>query len=207
MHFRSEHGAAPAPGITHGRRKDRTTDELIGLVRGLLADGMVVQQEAEFLARWLAEKREFLNHYPFNVLHDRLSEALIDGVLDDDEARDLAELFLRLSSNEDATIEAVVTGRASSSLPVTKPEPVVVFPERVFVVTGVFDFGNRRQVTSTIEERGGRVSGSVSGVTNFLVVGNQGSDDWMHSSFGRKIEAAIERGVYVVSERHWHAHL
>lgn len=207
MFFRSENGLAPAPGITHGRRKDRTTDELIGLVRGLLADGMVVQQEAEFLARWLHDKREFLSHYPFNVLYARLSEALMDGVLDDDEANDLADLFMRLSSNENATVEAVVTGKASSSLPVTQPAPVIVFPERVFVVTGVFDFGNRKQVSGCIEERGGRVSSSVSGATHYLVVGNQGSEDWMHSSFGRKIEAALDKGVSVVSEGHWHSHL
>lgn len=207
MFFRSENGHAPAPSITHGRRKDRSTDELIGLVRGLLADGMVVQQEAEFLARWLQDKREFLDHYPFNILHARLSEALVDGVLDDDEANDLADLFLRLSSNEDATVEAVVTGKAASSLPITKPAPVIVFPERVFVVTGVFDFGNRKQVSASIEDRGGRVSSSVSGSTHYLVVGNQGSDDWMHSAFGRKIEAALDKGVHVVSEGHWHSHL
>ena len=207
MQFRSDSGLAPAPGITHGRRKDRSTDELIGLVRGLLADGMVVQQEAEYLARWLHDKAEFLGHYPFNVLHARLSEALVDGVLDDDEANDLADLFMRLSSNEDATVEAVVTGRAASSLPITQPAPVIVFPARVFVVTGVFDFGNRKQVSACIEDRGGRVSSSVSGATDYLVVGNQGSEDWMHSAFGRKIEAALDKGVHVVSEGHWHAHL
>ncbi|MCD7096969.1 BRCT domain-containing protein [Stenotrophomonas sp. MMGLT7] len=207
MFFRSDNGAAPAPGITHGRRKDRTTDELIGLVRGLLADGMVVQQEAQFLARWLEDKREFLGSYPFDILYSRLSDALVDGVLDEDESNDLADLFLRLSSNENATVEAVVAGKASSSLPITRPEPVIVFPEQVFVVTGVFDFGNRKQVTACIQERGGRVSSSISGLTNYLVVGNQGSDDWMHSSFGRKIEAAIDHGVHVVIESHWHAHL
>jgi hypothetical protein len=45
--------------------------------------------------------------------------------------------------------------------------------------------------------------------TSFLVIGTFGSEDWAHSSFGRKIEKAMDlrrRGVSsirIVGEDHW----
>jgi hypothetical protein len=43
---------------------------------------------------------------------------------------------------------------------------------------------------------------------NFLVVGNLGSEDWIHSSFGRKIERAVELRrecptLAIINEDHW----
>lgn len=209
---RSHDGLAPGAGITSARRRDRDISELIGIVRGLLADGLFVQAEADFLSRWLAEKAHH-DYYPFNVIHQRLEEALMDGVLDDEESRDLSELLLQLCSNENASVDAVVVGRAATSLPLTDPAPPVYFDRRVFVVTGVFDFGGRKQVIAEIERRGGRVSKAVSGATDYLVIGNQGSDDWAHSAFGRKIQEAMELrsqgkgNAAIISEPHWAAHL
>ena len=40
------------------RLSDRAIDELVGLSRGLVADCVVSQEVAEFLARWLARRIE-----------------------------------------------------------------------------------------------------------------------------------------------------
>ena len=47
--------------ITKGRRKDRAVDELVGICRGLLADGHVNLQEAQFLREWI--ERNLGSHY------------------------------------------------------------------------------------------------------------------------------------------------
>lgn len=44
--------------------------------------------------------------------------------------------------------------------------------------------------------------------TDYLIVGLFGSEDWIHASFGRKIETALkmrEKGhqIYIVPEEHW----
>jgi hypothetical protein len=45
--------------------------------------------------------------------------------------------------------------------------------------------------------------------TPFLVIGTLGSRDWAHTSFGRKIEAAIRcrPPLRIVSEKHWCSNL
>lgn len=209
---READGQAPHPSITHGRRKDRAVDELIGLCRGLLADGALHREEAEFLMMWLRGNAEFAYVYPFSVLYQRLADALSDGVLDSDEERDLIDLCLRMTGNERVVDPVMAAAAASSSLPLTQPEPVVAFPESLFVVTGVFNYGSRAQVTQAIESRGGVVRTSVSKKTSFLVVGTLGSEDWMHTTYGRKIEEAMNlrdagHGIAIVSESHWHTHL
>lgn len=202
--------AAPHARMTYQRRLDRTVDELIGLCRGLIADGEVNRDEVMFLERWLRANREFRHEYPFNVLFERVADALEDGVIDPDEERDLLAAIHGLSG-EVASVQ-VPEVSTSTSLPLCDPAPSVTFGDTVFVVTGTCTFGSRAKVAAAIAERGGRVASSVSRKVGFLVIGDVGSRDWMHSSYGRKIEAAVQlrdNGVpiRIVSERHWQQHL
>ena len=43
---------------------------------------------------------------------------------------------------------------------------------------------------------------------HYLIIGSIGSDDWIHSSFGRKIEKALQfkkqgKNIIIISEDHW----
>jgi NAD-dependent DNA ligase len=198
---------APSSAINRKRRRDRATDELIGLCKGLLADGHLQDVEAKFLVDWLHSHSEFAAEYPFNTLVDKIEHALLHGVLDHEEEKDIVDVMLRLSGNPQASI-AAASSPMSTSLPLDAPPPPIFFEARLFVVTGVFHFGSRRHVVEAIESRGGSVATSVSKKVNFLVVGNLGSEDWMHSSFGRKIERAIElrrecSTLAIINEDHW----
>ena len=200
-------GAAPSPAINRERRRDRATDELIGLCKGMLADGHLQDVEAKFLVDWLHAHSEFSAEYPFNTLVDKIEHALLHGVLDHEEEKDIVDVMLRLSGNPQASI-AAASSPASTSLPLDTPPPPILFDTRLFVVTGVFHFGSRRHVMEAIESRGGSIAIAVSKKVNFLVVGNLGSEDWMHSSFGRKIERAVElkrecQTLAIINEDHW----
>lgn len=200
-------GVAPSPAINRERRRDRATDELIGLCKGLLADGHLQDVEAKFLVDWLRAHAEFAAEYPFNSLIEKIEHALLHGVLDHDEEKDIVDVMLRLSGNPNTSIAAAAS-QGSASLPLDAPPPPISFDSRLFVVTGVFHFGSRRHVMDVIESRGGSVATAVSKKVNFLVVGNLGSEDWIHSSFGRKIERAVElkrecSTLSIVSEDHW----
>lgn len=205
--FRDE---APNARMTYRRRLDRTTDELIGLCRGLVADGEVNKQEVLYLEGWLRSNREFRSEYPFSALFERVRDALEDGVIDPDEERDLLAAIHGLAGDTAPTYVAAVS--TSSSLPLCRPAPEIVFPGVSFVITGTCSFGSRRDMVEAIAARGGTVASNISRKVGTLVVGDLCSRDWVHSSYGRKIQAAVElreagHPISIVSENHWLAHL
>ena len=109
----------PAQPLPHGEllagpppAKAQPAPDLMHLVKGMMADGVFVQEEADYLFRWLGENRDRLDQYPYNAIYLRLENALADGVLDEDEAADLGEFFTRLVT--DPGIVDVVALRAAT---------------------------------------------------------------------------------------------
>lgn len=78
---------------------------------------------------------------------------------------------------------------SSSELPFCRPAPDVAFPGSVFVMTG--KFGPRAACQAETEQFGGVCKPDVTQETNYLVIGTFGSRDWKHSSFGRKVQKAV----------------
>jgi hypothetical protein len=74
----------------------RKIDELIGLCKGILADGKVDRAESEYLQLWLRNNRDISRHWPTNVLYERIGEMLEDDVLDSDEEKKLIEQLVHL---------------------------------------------------------------------------------------------------------------
>ncbi|MFH1493771.1 MAG: BRCT domain-containing protein [Pseudomonadota bacterium] len=181
----------------------RDIDQLLGICEFALQDGHIDQGEAESILTWLNNHRACLDTWPANVLYDRLRTMLADGMLDGDEQRDLLGIVMSISMpRTDAGIIA------PSTLPIDTPEPDIIFEQRSFCFTGVFDFGPRSKCQSAITERGGIAAPSITKKLHYLVIGNIGSEVWKHSSFGNKIAKAVDyRDVGVplaiISEDHW----
>lgn len=192
------------------RLSDRAVDELIGLSRGIIADGVVTQDEAEFLIRWLERNREIRHEWPANVLYARVDEMLSDGVLDQVEQQELLELLSDVTGEGEPVAHRAKS--LSTGLPLTTPMPVVEFESRVFCLTGKFIHGTRKECERIVVERGGKTKGSPTKETDYLVIGFIGSTEWIHSTHGRKIEKAVqyaERGIpiKIISEEYWVQHL
>jgi hypothetical protein len=199
---------APSGAMTIGRRSDRTNDELIGLCRGILCDGSVSRMEAEFLLKWINRNADFADQFPFNYLLEHLHHALEHGVLDADDESDLLHTLTRFVGGEANGECGSESASLSTALPLDDPEPDAIEFAANFVVTGTFTYGPRSQVVSTIQERGGVVMTSVSKKTRYLIIGEIGSRDWMHSTYGRKIEHACELrsgGIQlsIICEKNW----
>jgi NAD-dependent DNA ligase len=188
---------------------DRQIDELIGIIKGVMADGMVHQGEVEFLLQWLQANSAVRELWPAKAIYPRLIAALADGLVDLEEEREIMDLLLATIGGNTAP----QTGQASDStfLPLTSPAPAIAFPSASFCFTGKFRSGTRSWCEEKVTAQGGAIAG-VSRKLNFLVIGDVGSRDWIHSTHGRKIESAIAHNdaggrIAIVSEEHWFTHI
>ncbi len=189
------------------RIQSRQIDELIGLARGIAADGKLNQAEAEFLQKWLAANVDISDQPVVQVLYERINDVLADGWLDDDESRTLLGT-LNEFSNRDFELGEVLK---ATTLPLCDPAPDLTFADRRYCFTGTFNFGGRSACEAAVAQRGGW-TGSLTRDTNTLVIGVYATDSWKHSSFGNKIIKACDMRdagipISIVSEEHWARYL
>jgi NAD-dependent DNA ligase len=189
------------------RISSRQIDELVGLARGLAADGTINAAEVEFLQKWLAANAAISDQPVIRVLYQRMNEILSDGVLDADEHAELLDTLNSFSSPDFELGEIL----KSTTLPLCNPAPTLTFANRAYCFTGTFNYGQRKHCEQAITARG-RSSGGLSQKTEFLVVGAYATESWKHSSFGNKILKASEwrdggLPIAIVAESHWTKHL
>lgn len=189
------------------RLDDRQVAELIGMSRGMLADGNLNDEEIVYLYKWLAASGGATENPLLRMLFDRIDEVLRDNVVSAEERQDLISTLSSFVGNDFEVGEAL----KATSLPLCRPAPSLVFTAKVYVFTGTFTFGSRAQCIAAIEALGAR-SGNLTKQTDVLVIGEYATDSWRQSSYGTKIEKAAsmrEAGhpIAIVSERHWRGHL
>lgn len=187
-----------------GRVQDRLIDELIGICRGVIADGIVDEKEAIFIGQWIENHRDIAAKWPVNVLYARLTEMLKDGALSPDEQRQLLETLRDITGESTMFVEP----NRSTTLPLDRPAPAVEFKGKTFCLTGRFVFGSNLECEEIIIDLGGSVVPAPGRDTDYLVIGELCSPEWVHTSFGRSIERAMElknQGypLGIISEEHW----
>ena len=193
------------PLFNRERNFDRDISEMIGLIKGLLADGILSVLEVQAAYEWFETHSEICHNWPGDVLSQRVKQAISDGVVSEDERNNLQDLFTRLARNDITTLNGMA---ASTSLPLNDPPPIVAFPRKTFVLTGTFAFGPRKECERFTITAGGKCDSAVTLRTNYLVIGTFVSRDWAHSIYGRKIERAMEMRaggtrLAIISEDQW----
>jgi len=187
------------------RMQDRLIDELIGISRGLIADGVVDEQEAIFLGQWIENHKEIADRWPVNVLYARVTEMLKDGILNAEEQQALLETLKDITGESSILQEP----NRSTTLPLNRPQPEQIdFNGATFSLTGRFVFGSNLECEEVIAEMGGSVVETPGRETDYLVIGELSSPDWAHSTFGRDIEKAVEiksqgGDIQIISEETW----
>ena len=189
--------------VGQDRITSRQIDELVGLARGVAADGTLNQAEVEFLQKWLAANMAISDQPMIRKLYARINYILADGVADADECRELLETLNSFSSRDFELGEVL----KSTSLPLCDPAPSLEFDGWRYCFTGTFNFGGRRECEVAVTDRRGIVA-SLTKNTHVLVIGMYATESWKHSAFGTKIVKAVdmrEDGVpiSIVSEEHW----
>lgn len=192
--------------IHEKRLIDRDIDQLLGVCEFALQDGMIDQEEAEQILTWLNNHTTCLDTWPASVLYERLVKCLKDGLLDDDEERDLLDLVMSIAR------PPIQENHQPSSLPIESDLEFIEFEGTTFCFTGVFDFGTREQCISATLAYGGKSASGISKKVDYLVIGNVGSEFWKHTTFGNKIKKAIElkesgAKIQIVPETLWKSQL
>ena len=183
----------------------RSTQVLDGIIIGVLADGVLQDQEIHMLQTWLMENEDILSVWPGNMLSSRISTVLADGKIDDDE-----RLHLVNTLQEIRHIDFSETGAAApenTGLPFDEHIKVELKGKKV-CHTGEFLYGTRKACEQLTSNAGGIPISSVSLQMRYLVVGTNVSPHWISESYGRKIQQALDwrnqgHEVFVIPERQW----
>jgi NAD-dependent DNA ligase len=183
---------------------DRQIDTLIGISKGLVADGKVDQSEAEFLLSWLVQNRQNTDNPIIINLLNKVETMLEDGVLDPDESAELLGLLHKINGEPSEIGELA----KPTSLPIDHPLPPVTFEGMEFLFTGTCAYGTRKQCQAAIESLGGSNAKGVTKNLNYLILGTYVTDSWANETYGRKIEKAMkyrDEGVplVILTEEHW----
>lgn len=86
--------------FTKKSQLDKSINSLLGIVEGILIDKKINAQELGFLNLWLSEHSELQDTHPFNELVPVVQAAIADGIISEEEHKDITWLCERLSSTE-----------------------------------------------------------------------------------------------------------
>ena len=166
---------------------------LQGICHGILADGIVKDEEITELNKWLGENRHLASYFPYDEITSLITEVLSDGKIDEDERKLLKKYFNEFVNLSDAELQEQIKEEVKDIKigGVCSKISDIRFLDSQFCFTGTSSRGSRSKIASLIEEYGGKYVNSVSTKTNYLIVGDNGNPCWAFACYGRKVENAI----------------
>lgn len=182
--------AAPLNSNNGSRARNPQTimlQELKALVMGILSDGIVSADEVITLSSWLNAHNDLIGTYPYDRISIIVNDILSDGIIENFELEELKSIlndYLKGSFSDSCKCE---------------------IPGKTFVLTGDFKSGSKDEIKNLISDHGGIVKNSVSGKTNYVVIGKLGSPAWSYGNYGTKVQRAKElkdagNDIQIISE-------
>lgn len=170
---------------------------LNGMIHGILADGVITDEEIRTLNTWISSNDYLTGCYPFDEIESLLLSILNDGIVTDDE-RDMLKAFLSnfidLKSSYNLSSKEIETLRDHYSISgICAICQEIEFDGNQFCFTGQSLRAKRKEIADLITSLGGKFNNSITNKTRYLIVGNDGNPCWAFSCYGRKIEDAVNR--------------
>ena len=169
--------------------KARDITLLIGICSGIASDGILTDGEISFLRTWLSDHKNIRDIWPADQIVDRLSVAMMDGVIAQSERNDLLELISRVARNDFA--ETGASGVAAPEMSIIPNHQGEIDFTGSFCFTGNFAYGTRDVCHFVSRRLGAEIHRDVTQKTNYLIIGEGHNPDWKHGAFGSKIERAM----------------
>lgn len=167
---------------------------LQGLLHGILADGLIKEDEVKSLRIWLNENKHLSGCYPCDEIYSIIADALADGKFNEDESETLKAFFagfVNLPLNNQFRIDSELKEKVST-LGVCAVDPVIKFTGKVFCFTGQSVRATRNELAIMIEAAGGIFSRYFTSEVNYLIYGADGNQCWAFSCYGRTVENAMK---------------
>lgn len=198
-----------AQALLRKRQINKSMDMLLGLITGIIADGQLHDLEIKLLNDWLADHSEVASVWPGSAVAKLLATILADGVITEAEREHLKNNLTQL-----AVTDFSQTGSVTAeviALPLDEHCPVSLRDANI-CLTGEFLFGTRVMCEELVIRAGAVPHSNISRKIAYLVIGSNVSPHWAHTSYGRKIEQALElqqsgHPIRIISERRWLAAL
>lgn len=187
------------------RLDTRAMQTLLGICTGLTADNLITDREIHFLKTWLNDNPQTAQTWPGSTITNRVSSILQDGAITQEERGDLLDLLQSITGNLFAE-----TGAAAPDAPALPidDDPSIYIRHMTFCFTGRFYYGTRAACERVILNLGGTAIDNVTKKLNYLVIGGMIEPTWAHTTYGRKIETAVNykqsgSEIIIVSEQQW----
>lgn len=155
--------------------------ELSNIIKHVLEDGIVSEEEAYSIWFWAEEHSELSGHYPYDRVFDTMCNILEDGVVSKEELNTLKEVLEEVNDPVNVYKENIKDDNLLS-----------LFAEKRICLTGEFDYGDKEDVEKVILSVGGILEKTVTKKTDIVLVGNKGSIAWKNDTYGTKVQKAIE---------------
>lgn len=160
-----------------------TTQILNGLLKGMIVDDIISEDECLGLQKWLYEHNYLSGHYPFDRIFEIVEDVLEDGVLTKDEA-----LFLKKEINE-----------LLDPLDSLKKEFSSLKGKHI-CLSGNFAFGNKSDVEKYIIDKGGVIDPTVEKTTDILVLGDSEKNPAERTKVRQALELNESGGTILISK-------
>jgi DNA polymerase III epsilon subunit-like protein len=167
---------------------------LHGIFHGILADGIIKDEEVFELENWLLNNSHLSSIYPYNEISNLIKSILENRIITDEEKELLKTFFLNFV---ELTHPEVISHEITSNLHtplmgICTDKPQIDFPGKLFCLTGTFSSGSKDYIENLIHNLGGITKSGLIKSTDYLIVGSLGDPAWVFGSYGRKIDSALK---------------
>jgi len=155
---------------------------LKGIIEGIAVNHEVNSEEANKLYQWMAANVALKGNYPFDKIFITLEKFLENGVIDQEEEKELLAIFNQFSN------------------PQQVQNPELDLTSKICCLTGTFTNGAKSDIESFIICKGGTCLAGLNQKVDYLVVGGQGSSEWKYGNYGAKVSKAVqmqEKGIVI----------
>ncbi|OOF22212.1 BRCT domain-containing protein [Salinivibrio sp. IB872] len=184
---------------------ESTVNHLLGFLSGISVDEELNDFEIRKLSTLLNGDPELASKWPANAIKNRVDEILADDVIEDRERDDLLNL-IKAVSGQSLMDSGLAYGMSADFS--TKDNADICLSGKSICFTGKFLSGSRSTQQQRAEALGASVKKNVTKTLDILVLGAVASRDWRYSSYGRKIEGALEHrmnggDIEIINEEIW----
>ncbi|ETD87527.1 BRCT domain-containing protein [Rhodobacter capsulatus] len=180
-------------------------NRFLGYCRGIVCDNVITTSEAQGILQMIADAPQLLDAIGVKEIHNTCLDAVQDEIVTPDESLTVCDAIGRVvgDSYGDTGLSDVFGVANYDECKLAR------FPEDLdgaqVVLTGTFQTVPRSHFEDELADLGAVIAKSVSGKTDYLIVGGTASRDWIEVNRGTKLRKAMElclvgKGPRFVSE-------